>query len=76
MGVVEITKLTKFSNFIVIERELTKLFFINFIKKRLQYRCFPLNIAKNFRTFILKKHLQLAASIHLKKTPSKYVTAF
>ena len=26
----------------------------NFIKKRLQHRCFPVNIAKFLRTFILK----------------------
>ena len=28
--------------------------FCNFIKKRLQHRCFPVNIAKFLRTFILK----------------------
>ena len=41
----------------------------NFIKKRLQYRCFPLNITKFFRTLILKSicerlFLTLQLSIH------------
>ena len=36
-----------------------------FIKKRLQHRCFPVNIAKFLRTPILKKDLILVASGHI-----------
>ena len=32
----------------------------NFIKKRLQHRCFPMNIAKSLRTPFLKNILQTA----------------
>ena len=35
----------------------------SFIKKGLQHRCFPLNIAKFFKSACFEKHLQTAASI-------------
>ena len=34
-----------------------------FIKKRLQYSCFPMNIA-NFKNTYLKEHLRTAASVN------------
>ena len=38
----------------------------NFIKKRLQQRCFPVNIAKVLRTPILKEeHLRMTASVRI-----------
>ena len=36
------------------ETETSSLLGCNFIKKRLQHRCFPVNIAKFLRTFILQ----------------------
>ena len=39
----------------------------NFIRKRLQHRCFSENIAKFLRKPILKKHLPTAASVDCKK---------
>ena len=30
----------------------------NFVKKRLQHRCFPMNIAKSFKNNFFEKHLQ------------------
>ena len=38
------------------------LFLINFIKKRLQRNCFPVNIAKSLRTPNFEEHLRTAAS--------------
>ena len=37
---------------------------IYFIKKRLQDRCFPVNIAKYFKNTYFEKQLQTAASVH------------
>ena len=34
----------------------------NYIKKRLQQKCFLANIAKNFKNTYFKKHLRTAAS--------------
>ena len=36
----------------------------NFIKKRLQYRCFPVNIGKLLRTPVLKKNMRIILTIH------------
>ena len=36
----------------------------NFIKKRLQHRCFSVNIVKFLRTFILKKLLRTTTSVN------------
>ena len=36
----------------------------NFIKKRLQHRCFPVNIAKIFKNTYLEKHLQMTAFVN------------
>ena len=35
--------------------------FYNFIKKRLQHRCFPVNIAKFLKTPYFEEHLRTAA---------------
>ena len=43
-----------------------KLHAYNFIRKRLQHRCFPLNIAKFINTYF-DEHLPMAASDFLKQ---------
>ena len=53
----------------------------NFVKERLQQRCFSVNIAKLLRTAIFEKHLRTAASVHFKikrhiQQPVKYLRYF
>ena len=38
----------------------------DFIKKRLQHRCFPVIIAKFFKNTYFEEHLQTAASVYSK----------
>ena len=42
--------------------------FINFIKKRLQHRPFPVNIAKFLRTAICEEHLRMTAFEYLRNS--------
>ena len=44
----------------------------NFIKKRLQYRCFPVNIAKIFKNKYFEEHLPMAAFECYRQTEAQH----